>query len=261
MTWDVGALLLGLAVVIALALLTSPLAEQTDESMVWEGRVAVGFAALAFVGPFWIAQGVATTVAAFADGGVRPGWLWAWFVAAPLLGASPPAASLARAVRSALRRREPVPSPRAVAAVQQEANFAWAATEADPTWLLRRTPPLPESWPPHDGGAAVWLCYAERPGPAGSVEVAAPWARITLAQGSAAWPVVHRLAETVESLGVQPVSDEPSTKHGPLLDAVYRGDPKARVAKHLGQWLIRNGVLAAHPAVAPHLPPGQRSTP
>ena len=255
MTWDVGALLLGLIVVIGLALLASPLAERDDEAMVWEGRVAVGFTAMAFVGPFWLAQGIVTLTATFADGGVRPGWLWAWFVAAPVLGASHPVAALARVAQRALPRRSPSAySSRGVAAVQQEANFAWATTEAEPGWELRRTPPLPESWPPRDGGSAVWLCYAERPGATGSVEVTAPWARITLAPGPSGWPVVERLSDTVESIGLQPVPPEP-TPPGPLLDAMHRGDPTGRVAKDLGEWRSRNGLVAAHPAVAVHLPP------
>lgn len=153
MTWDVAALLLGLIVVIGLALLTSPLAERTDDAMLWEGRVAVGFTAVVFVGPFWLAQGIVTLIATLDDGGVGPGWLWGWFAAAPVLGGSPPATVLARVVHRVWSRGEPAAFPtRSVAAVEQEANFAWAATEAEPGWELRRTPPLPESWPPRDGG-------------------------------------------------------------------------------------------------------------
>jgi hypothetical protein len=259
-SWDAVALLLGLIVVIGLAALISPLAQQPDPAMAWEARTAIGFTALAFVGPCWLAQGIVTFVASSADGGIRPSWLWVWFAAAPLVGASPPAAALARAFRRALPRRSgPLYSSRGAAAVQQEANFAWAATVAEPGWELRRTPPLPVSWPPSVGGPAVWLCYAERTDTPQTFEVAAPWARITLALGDTAWPVVERLSDGVESLGVQavqPLSSVGSAKaRGSLLDAVYRGDPRARLAIALQDWRTRNGLVAAHSAVAGHLPP------
>lgn len=98
MIWNAVALAVGL-IVVMLALLCSPLAEQPDPAMGWEARVAVGFAALGFVGPFWLAQGIVTLVATYADGGVWPGWLWLWLIAAPLLGASPLAAAVARAAQ------------------------------------------------------------------------------------------------------------------------------------------------------------------
>ena len=256
MIWDVVALLLGLIVVIGLAALISPLAQEPDPTMVWEARTAVGFTALAFVGPFWLAQGIVTFVAASADGGIGPAWLWVWFAAAPLVGASPPAGALARRV---LNRSGRTRSNRGAAAVQQEANFAWAATVAERGWELRRTPPLPASWPPSVGGPAVWLCYAERTDTPQTFEVAAPWARITLALGDTAWPVVERLSEAVESLGVQavqPLSSVGSAKvRGSLLDAVYRGDPDV-LLKALQDWRTRNGLVAAHSAMAGHLPPG-----
>jgi hypothetical protein len=253
-SWDVVALLLGLVVVIGLAALVSPLAQQPDPTMVWEARVAVGFTALAFVGPFWLAQGIVTFVASSADGGLSPVWLWVCWAAAPLVGASPPAAALART----LRRSGRVHPNRGVAAVQQEANFAWAATVAEPGWDLRRTPPLPASWPPILGGPAVWLCYAERIDTPQTFEVAAPWARITLALGDSAWPVVERLSEAVQPLGVQAVQPLSSVAppRGSLVDAVYRGDPDARLATALREWRTRNGLLAAHSSVAGHLPPG-----
>lgn len=253
--WYAGALLLGLIVVIGLAALVSPLGQQPDPTMVWEARMAVGFTALAFFGPFWLAQGIVTFVAASADGGVRPAWLWVWFAAAPLVGASPPVGALARRVRRSGRTQ----SGRGAAAVQQEANFAWAATVAEPGWELRRTPPLPASWPPSVGGPAVWLCYAERSDTPHTFEVAAPWARITLALGDTAWPVVERLSEAVESLGVQavqPLSSAGGAKvRGSLLAAVYRGDPDV-LLKALQDWRTRNALVAAHSAVAGHLPPG-----
>lgn len=37
-----------------LGCLVSQLAAQHDPDMVWEGRVAVGFAALVYVGPLWL---------------------------------------------------------------------------------------------------------------------------------------------------------------------------------------------------------------
>ena len=257
--WDTAALVLGLLVVVVLATLTSPLAEQTDPDMVGEGRATVGFAAMAFAGPVWFGQGIVTLVATFADDGVWPGWLWAWFLIAPLLGASPPAAALVRAVQRALPRRSPrTHSSRGATAVQQEANFAWAATKAESGWELRRTPPLPASWPPSVGGPAVWLCYAERAGTPQTSEVAAPWARITLACGDSSWPVVERLSDAVESLGVQAVQPLESVRaaQGPLLGAVYRGDPDAQLAEALQDWRIRKGLIAAQPTVAGHLPPG-----
>jgi hypothetical protein len=261
--WSVDALLLGLIVVVVLAALCSPLVEQPDPSMVWEGRIAVGFAAIGFAGPFWLAQGILTLVATFDDDVARPGWLWAWFVVAPLAGASPPAAALVRAVRRITSSRARTTySSRGVGAVAQEANFAWAATTAEPDWLLCRTPSLPSSWPPAPGGPAVWFCYAERQGPLQMIEVAAPWARITLEPGESAWPVVERLSDAVEPLGsqvvrpVEPRSGATAPKPSKLLDLVYRGDPDGRLGGALSEWRSLNERVAAHPAVAGHLPPG-----
>ena len=78
---DVLALALGLAVCVVLAFLVSPLATQSDPDMVWEGRVAVGFAALVYVGPLWLGQAASTLFAALADGGIcrvgsGAGWWW-----------------------------------------------------------------------------------------------------------------------------------------------------------------------------------------
>jgi hypothetical protein len=142
--------------------------------MVWEGRVAVGFAALVYVGPLWLGQAASTLFAALADGGIWPGWLWGWLVVAPLLGASPPAAAMARRSSRIFRGGAPDPDLHpSGAAVQQASNFAWADTTAEPGWELRRTPPLPLEWPPTRGGPAVWFCYAERPATPETVEVAA----------------------------------------------------------------------------------------
>ncbi|MDT5187361.1 MAG: hypothetical protein QOI29_5519 [Mycobacterium sp.] len=141
---DVLALALGLAVCVVLAFLVSPLATQNDPDMVWEGRVAVGFAALVYVGPLWLGQAASTLFAALADGGIWRGWLWGWLVVAPLLGASPPAAALARVSSRIFRSGAPDPDLHlSGAAVQQASNFAWADTTAEPGWELRRTRPLP----------------------------------------------------------------------------------------------------------------------
>ncbi|MDP9167067.1 MAG: hypothetical protein M3O32_13540 [Actinomycetota bacterium] len=260
MSWAVIALLLGLIVTAGLAYLISPLADQSDSAMVWEARVALGFPVLIVVGPFWLAQGIVTLVATLGDGSVQPGWPWTWFVLAPLLGASPPATALARAIQDRVRRRPHSGyADRGVAAVQQEANIEWAATDAEPGWELRRTPPLPSRWPPSPGQPAVWLCFCERAVTPQTIEVAVPWARITLSPGDTARPSVQRLSDAVYSLGcqaVQPMSSilEPSTKR-PLLEALYRGESDGQFARVLQDWRIRNSLIASHPAVAPHLPP------
>ena len=233
---DVLALALGLVVCILLAFLVSSLATQSDPATVWEGRVAVGFAALLYVGPLWLGQAASTLFAALADGGIWPGWLWGWLAVGPLLGASPPAAALARGASRIFRRGSPRRDLHLRgAAVQQASNFAWADTTAEPSWELRRTPPLPLEWPPTPGGAAVWFCYAERPAASETIEVAGPWARITVPDPAAA-PVVERLSDAVESLGSQGIQ------------------PTAR-GQSLDEWRVHNALIAAHPAVAPHLPP------
>ena len=73
------ALVLGVAVAGLLATLLRGADAETDPTMVWEARVAVGFTALVVVVPVWLAQGVATLVA-------EPAWLWLWLLGAPLLG-------------------------------------------------------------------------------------------------------------------------------------------------------------------------------
>jgi hypothetical protein len=256
---DIGALVLGAIVAVMLALFAGSGAKPADASMVWEGRVAVGFTSLLVIGPFWLSQGAVTIAATSADGGLGPAWLWAWFIAAPPLGLSPPAGRAVRALHRAVGRRPTAAyAQRGVAAVQQEANFAWAATDAEDGWELRRTPPLPASWPPVAGGPAVWLCYAERAGTPQIFEVAGPWARITLSAGESAWPVVERLSDEVESLGVQAVRPlDPDRDLGPKashLDLMGRGDD-VELAKALREWRSHNGLLAAHPAATGHLPP------
>lgn len=96
---DIVALLLGLGIAIVVAALATGIRDSSDESMRWEGGVAVGFTALIFLGPFWIAQAVFTVLATLDGSGVPPGWLWAWLFSAPLIGASPPASGLVRLLK------------------------------------------------------------------------------------------------------------------------------------------------------------------
>ena len=81
--------LLGLGLAIAVAVLAAGIRDTSDESMRWEGGVAVGFTAVIFLGPFWITQAVLTVLATFDHAGIAPGWLWAWLFLAPAVGASP----------------------------------------------------------------------------------------------------------------------------------------------------------------------------
>jgi hypothetical protein len=255
--WDVVALALGVLVVGVLAYFMSPRAAQGDPDMMWEGRVATGFAALLPGGVLWIGQVAATLLATVTDGGVRPAWLWGWLVAAPLLGASPPATALARRLQRMPRNGSAGADPhRRVAAVQQAANLAWADTGAEPGWELRRTPPLPICWPPPPNGSAVWFCYAERPSAAGSVELAGPWARITLPADGAAAPIAERWSDSVEPIGRQQApGNAVGASQAELVDAARRGDPNGVLAPALGEWRAHNALIAAHPRVAPHLPP------
>ncbi|MBJ8339091.1 hypothetical protein JGU71_09355 [Antrihabitans sp. YC3-6] len=96
---DVCALLLGLGIAIVATLLARQVRDEADASMRWEGGVAVGFAALLYIGPFWIAQLVLTVLATIDDSGIASGWLWAWLFAAPAIGISPPATGLVRLLR------------------------------------------------------------------------------------------------------------------------------------------------------------------
>ncbi|WP_354698249.1 hypothetical protein DSM112329_03915 [Paraconexibacter sp. AEG42_29] len=260
---DPVAIGLGAAVCVLVAVLASqldPPGRSSDPSMVWEAGVAVGFGAVVVAGPFWLAQGVLTLLAMLDDGGA-PAWgLWLWWFVAPVVGWSP-GASVVRGVRRARPAREP-DLHAVAAAVQQAAIAAWADLAAPPGWELRRTPPLPASWPPAPGGAAVWLCYAERDDTPAAIEVAAPWARITL-PADAVVPTVERLEAGVHPLGLQgirPLAPEdvarPLPGGGALLGALRAGDPDGRLAAALVEWRGRSGLVARHPAVAPHLPPG-----
>ena len=93
---DIVALVLGAGIAIVVAVLAQGVREERDESMRWEGGVAVGFTALIVIGPFWIAQGVLTVLATFDDAGIAPGWLWAWLFLAPAVGISPLGTGLVR---------------------------------------------------------------------------------------------------------------------------------------------------------------------
>jgi O-antigen/teichoic acid export membrane protein len=99
---DVCALLLGLGIAVALAILAQQVRDSSDDAMRWEAGVAVGFAALISLGPFWIAQAVLTVLATLDDVGIAAWWLWVWLFLAPALGVSSPATGLVRAVRHAL---------------------------------------------------------------------------------------------------------------------------------------------------------------
>lgn len=96
---DIVALVLGAGIAIVVAVLADGVREERDESMRWEGGVAVGFTALIVIGPFWIAQGVLTVLATFDDAGIAPGWLWAWLFLAPAVGISPIGTGLVRLIK------------------------------------------------------------------------------------------------------------------------------------------------------------------
>lgn len=258
-TVDVVAIALGVVVACGMAYLTSARFDPKDADMLWEGRVAGGFGALIVVGPVWIGQVVATIVASVSDGGIWAGWLWVWLLAASALGTTPPAKTVARLVLRALSDRTAGPNlDQNAAAVQQAAHVAWADTRAEAHWELRRTPPLPAFWPPPPGGPTVWLCYAERAVTSDSIEVSAPWARITLNADPAAQPAVQRLSNVVTAIGTQsvPMPESPSRRpsQAALLDAVRRGDPKGLLAKTLAGWRLRNECIAGNPAVVAYLP-------
>ena len=86
---DIVALVLGLGIAIVVAVLAEGIRDTRDESMRWEGGVAVGFTAMIFLGPFWIAQAVLTVLATLDEAGIASGWLWAWLFLAPAVGISP----------------------------------------------------------------------------------------------------------------------------------------------------------------------------
>ena len=256
---DIAALLLGIVIAAVVAAVAGEITRSTDDSMRWEGGFALGLSALVVLGPLWLAQAACTVFSTIDDTGVPPWWLWAWLFVAPALGASPPAVRLSGRLKG-LRTRTSRPENR-LPRVKFLTDQAWADTGAEPAWELRRTPPLPESWPPVAGGPVSWFCYAERTDTPATIVVAAPWARIDMADPSAE-PVVHRITGQVEPLGlqgIQPLSPESLRSKGPtqlaLVDAVGRGDPDGALAGALRQWRALNGLISAHPAVATRMPP------
>jgi hypothetical protein len=256
---DIAALLLGLVIAPVVAAVAGEVTRSTDDSMRWEGGFALGLSALVVLGPLWIAQAACTVLSTVDGAGVSPWWLWVWLFLAPALGASPPAVALLRRLKM-LRTKGSHPDDR-LPRVRFLTDQAWAATAADPAWELRRTPPLPQSWPPVPGDPLSWFCYAERANTPSTIEVAAPWGRVDMADTSRE-PLVHRLTDEVELLGlqgIQPLSPEALRSKGPsqlaLVDAVRRGDPDGTLAGALQQWRALNGLIAAHPAVATRLPP------
>jgi hypothetical protein len=82
-----GYVALGIGALVAMVagLLSRGSDASSDQAMVWEGRVALGFTALVAGAPFWLAQLVLTLVATVHSGAT--GWLWLWWVASPVLGA------------------------------------------------------------------------------------------------------------------------------------------------------------------------------
>lgn len=256
---DIAALLLGIVIAVAVAATASGITRSTDAAMRWEGGFALGLSALVVLGPLWMAQAACTALSTIDDTGVSPWWLWIWLFVAPVLGASPPAVALLGRLKL-LRTNSSGPENR-LPRVRFLTDQAWAVTAAERTWELRRTPPLPQSWPPIAGGPVSWFCYAERADTPATIEVAAPWARVDMA-GPAHEPVMHRLADEVEPLGlqgIQPLSPETLRRKGPtqlaLVDAVRQGDPDGTLAVALQQWRALNGVIAVHPVVAARFPP------
>jgi hypothetical protein len=252
---DAVALALGVLVIGAAAYFASPLAAQSDPNVRWEGRVAAGFVKILPFGVLWTAQAVATLFATLSAGGIWPGWLWIWLLAASAIGTSPPVAALTRR----LVRTNGTDPRRVEAAVQRASNLAWAETTAEPGWELRRTPPLPREWPPLPYGTPVWFCYAERAVGPDSTEVAGPLARIMLGADVTAAPVVARLSDALAPVGWQ--GTRPATRAGrgrptqaDLIDAIWHGDPKGVLAGELELWQVHNAVIAAQPMITQHLP-------
>jgi MFS family permease len=108
---DIAALLLGLVIAVAVAVLADSIRGNRDESMRWEGGVAIGFTALIFLGPIWVVQAVLTVLATFDSAGIGPGWLWIWLFLAPAVGASPLATAPVRLVKRLRRNDAPPPGP------------------------------------------------------------------------------------------------------------------------------------------------------
>jgi hypothetical protein len=105
----------------------------------------------------------------------------------------------------------------------------------------------------------VWLCFAESASTAESIELAGPWARITLTANTAEAPAVERLSDAVAPIGWQqtaaPTVGESPVPQATLVDAIRRGDPDGILARTLDEWHARNMLIAAQPTVASHLPP------
>lgn len=99
----------------------------------------------------------------------------------------------------------------------------------------------------------MWFCYAERRVTPEIVEVAGPWARITVPDRGAP-PIVERLSDGVESLGAQGLR-HPAAGVQALLVELRGGDPDGVPVRALRDWRAGNALIAADPLVVPHLPP------
>ena len=71
--------------------------------------------------------------------------------------------------------------------------------------------------------------------------------------------VAHDGIESIGPQGIHPLPAQMMQTSGPaqatLVDAVHRGDPAGVLAPALQEWRALNSRIAAHPMVAPHLPP------
>ena len=211
MGWSgIVAIVLGCVVVAAVAAL------RPDPGTEWEGRAALGFLGVIVAGPPWIAQAVLTAISG-------TGWLWAWFVAAPLIGGLVPT-----------RPSRPRGVPGLGEALRLEMVLGWQALGSPAGWEPCLSPPLPAP-----GGGRVWFCFAQAPESPALVQVAAPWARLDLGPEDTA-PRQTRLADVLEPLGTQAV-----------VPVDTRRIPPAAV---LEEWRAHYGLVAAHPLVASHLP-------
>ncbi|BBY28512.1 hypothetical protein GCM10023114_19610 [Mycolicibacterium sediminis] len=79
----VAAIVLGVIVAAAGAVLLAGDRKGADPAIRWEGMAATGLMFAVVGGPFWIAQGVCTLLATL-DGATW--WLWAWWLVAPTAG-------------------------------------------------------------------------------------------------------------------------------------------------------------------------------
>lgn len=148
------------------------------------------------------------------------------------------------------------------ALVQQVMERAWQEAPVA-GWQPRLTPPLPAAWLPDDS-SVVWYCYADRfrPDWSDAVEIAAPWGRLVLPAGIME-PAFQRLGSALEALGpqgVRPLRADELMVPSPALSLfeLLRGGPMPNlnaIADRLHRWRSLNGRIAAHPAVAAHLPP------